>query len=178
MRRHLSSLQEKTDLRAGSITRLEPLVPWCSDLVSIPDWPLHPNVPGMRPVNNLLSVSAEAEHPNFVNPPKGELKRRRERTPSDKRYREPDSRDPATNAGRSLQSMNGSTVTLQGAMRGARRPPERFLSRDTATARSRAFAPERRFRSSAPGYFHFRTSSRTSGRARSSVETAATPMRY
>ena len=30
----------------------------------------------MKPVNNLLSVSAEAEHPNFVNPPKGELKLR------------------------------------------------------------------------------------------------------
>jgi len=27
------------------------------------------------PVNNLLSVSTEVEHPNFVNPPKGELKR-------------------------------------------------------------------------------------------------------
>jgi hypothetical protein len=26
----------------------------------------------MTPVNNLLSVSTEVEHPNFVNPPKGE----------------------------------------------------------------------------------------------------------
>jgi hypothetical protein len=31
----------------------------------------------MKPVNNLLSVSAEAEHPNFVNPPKGEFEARR-----------------------------------------------------------------------------------------------------
>ena len=39
------------------------------------DWPLLPNVPSVTPENNLLSVSAEAEHPNFVNPPKGEMKR-------------------------------------------------------------------------------------------------------
>ena len=31
----------------------------------------------MTPVNNLLSVPAEAEHPNFVNPPKGEFEARR-----------------------------------------------------------------------------------------------------
>jgi hypothetical protein len=30
----------------------------------------------VKPVNNLLSVSAEAEHPNFVNPPKGEFEAR------------------------------------------------------------------------------------------------------
>lgn len=41
------------------------------------DLPLLPNVPGELPVNNLLSVSAEAEHPNFVNPPKGEFEARR-----------------------------------------------------------------------------------------------------
>jgi hypothetical protein len=29
------------------------------------------------PVNNLLSVSTEVEHPNYVNPPKGEVKRER-----------------------------------------------------------------------------------------------------
>jgi hypothetical protein len=31
----------------------------------------------LTPVNNLLSVSTEAEHPNFVNPPRGEYEARR-----------------------------------------------------------------------------------------------------
>jgi hypothetical protein len=35
----------------------------------------------MTPVNNLLSVSTEAEHPNFVNPPKGECEARRRADP-------------------------------------------------------------------------------------------------
>lgn len=38
---------------------------------SATDWSLRSIVPGPKPVNYLLSVSAEAEHPNFVNPPKG-----------------------------------------------------------------------------------------------------------
>jgi hypothetical protein len=35
----------------------------------------------MTPVNNLLSVSTEVEHPNFVNPPKGECEARRRADP-------------------------------------------------------------------------------------------------
>jgi hypothetical protein len=168
MRRHLSSLQEKTDLRAGSITRLEPLVPWCSDPVSIPDWPLHPNVPGMRPVNNLLSVSAEAEHPNFVNPPKGELKRKREQTPSDKRYGEPDSQDPAANAGRSLQSMNGSTVTLRAYARSTAPsgtiPVSRYRQSAIRSFRARATIPIFRTRPFPfPNFFSYQRASSLSG---------------
>jgi len=49
------------------------------------DWPLLPNVPDVAPVNNLVSVSAEAEHPNLVNPPKREVKRGWERTLMDAR---------------------------------------------------------------------------------------------
>jgi len=65
----------KSNSRTRSITRL--LAVWISKRVPpSTDWPLLPTVPGVTPVNNLLSVSAKAEHPNFVNPPKGEVKRR------------------------------------------------------------------------------------------------------
>jgi hypothetical protein len=97
------------------------------------DWPLLPNVPGVTPENNLLSVSAKAEHPNLVNPPKGELKRGWERTPSNLRCRERGSRDPTANAGRSLQSVvKGAVPRALGAEHGPLRndpgfekPPER-----------------------------------------------------
>lgn len=41
--------------------------------------------PSGSPVSNLLSVSTQVEHPNFVNPPKAKLKQGEERTPSNER---------------------------------------------------------------------------------------------
>jgi hypothetical protein len=44
--------------------------------------------PSQSPVSNLLSVSTQVEHPNFVNPPKAKLKQGEERAPSNERFQE------------------------------------------------------------------------------------------
>jgi len=55
-------------------------------------------------VSNLLSVSTEVEHPNFVNPPKAKLKQGEERTPSNERFQERALETRWPNASRSLQT--------------------------------------------------------------------------
>ncbi len=54
------------------------------------------------PENNLLSVSVETEHPNFVNPPKGEVEQFVEAGPFLLSVPRVALSRPVVNAGRSL----------------------------------------------------------------------------
>ena len=73
MLNHLSSSPAKNEYCACAITRRIAVALFGKYFVV--DWSLRSHVPSQWPVNYLLSVSTVIEHPNLVNPLKGELKR-------------------------------------------------------------------------------------------------------
>src|SRR6185437_5133615 len=95
------------------------------------------------PENNLLSVSADAEHPNFVNPPKGECEAGRS-GPLLTNGAESGALETRWHVRAAPPVCDGKRSAGAAIRRAARHPPEALLSRGIARTRSRASGPARR----------------------------------